>query len=88
MNAVDKDWLESRPKGTVIKVTHPSGHDFQLMAEAGVFRDFILHSGTPAHPLHGLLSRHGVVRRYWSPDLLADWVADGLCAIELMGDSK
>lgn len=88
MTAVTKDWLASRPRGTVIRVTTPAGNRFELVAEGGTFRDFVLHSGTPAYGLGGRRSRLGGLRVFWAPDRLAAWVAERLCTVELAGGSK
>lgn len=82
---VAQDYLMSLPRGTVITVTHvSSGASFQLEAEGLALRDFIHHSGNPpVAAMGGRLNRMGVVRKYWSVDRLAGWVADGLCRIEL-----
>lgn len=82
MTTVDKGWLESRPRGTVIQVITPTGQRFQLRAEGGAFRDYILHSGTPVYGLAGRVARYGAARIFCSTDLLAEWVAEGLCRIE------
>lgn len=83
MSAVDKAYLQGRPRGTVIQVTTPTGQRFQLVAEGGAFRDFILHSGTAPRGLDGRRAKYGGRGLFWSADTLARWVADGLCTIEL-----
>ena len=83
MRAVNAEWLESRPKGTVIVVIAPTGHHFELVAEGRAHRDYILHSGTPAYRLGGRRARYGTARLFWPVDDLAAWVANGLCSIEL-----
>jgi hypothetical protein len=80
---VTADFLESLPKGTVIRVS-ARGHSFQLEAEAGAFRNFILQQGTPAYGFAGRRARYGGARLFWSADMLARWVADGLCTIEVV----
>lgn len=82
MSAVNKDTLESLPRGTVITVTDPASHRFALIAEGRTFRDFVLHKGTASYRLPGRRARHGV-RLYWSAEVLADCVTEGLCTIEL-----
>lgn len=81
--ALTNDYLQRRPKGTVIRVTDPSGSHFWLEAEGASWRDFILHQGTPPKDLEGRASQVGRYRRFWSTGLLAHWVAEGLCRIEL-----
>jgi len=81
--AVAQDYFESLPKGTVIKVTDPTGHAFELIAEGRTFRDFTLHHGTASIRLQGRRTRYGGMRLFWSSAVLAQWVADGLCTIEL-----
>lgn len=93
MSAVDKDTLESLPRGKVITVTDPTGHRFELKAEGGAFRDFVLHRGTAPFRLQGRRARFGGARLFWSADQLSRWVAGGLCRIdswtyEVPGDSK
>lgn len=83
MTLIDVDWLESRPKGTVIVVIAPTGRRFELVAEGRAHRDYILHSGTPAYRLGGRRARYGTARLFWPVDDLAARVTDGLCAIEL-----
>jgi hypothetical protein len=83
VSAVTKDWLESRPRGTVITVSDTSGHRFELVAEGRTFRDFILHTGTPSFRLQGRRARFGGTRLFWAADVLARWTADGLCTIEV-----
>lgn len=83
MIAVDMEWLHSRPKGTVIQVTDPAGKRFWLEAEGGVFRDYIHHRGTSPKGLGGRTSNVGRQRRFWPTHVLASWVAEGLCTIEL-----
>jgi len=83
---VAADLLESMSKGTVVKVITP-GHSFQLVAEGGAFRDFVLHKGTPAYGLAGRRARYGGARLFWSADMLVRWVASGLCTIEVGGGS-
>lgn len=88
---VDRQFLESRPKGTVIQVTDLTGGRFWLEAEGGAFRDFTHHHGTATYALAGRRARYGGVRLFWSAERLAGWVAEGLCTIELAsprGDSK
>lgn len=82
-NPVTEAYLEALPKGTVIKVIHPAGHSFQLEAEGGAFRDFVLHKGTAPYGLGGRMARFGGKRLFWSADRLARWVAIGRCRIEL-----
>lgn len=76
-------YLESLPKGTVIRVTDPSGHPFWLETEGRAFRDFVLHKGIAPRGLQGQMSRHGRPRLFWPTNDLARWVASGLCRIEL-----
>ena len=83
MSAVTREFLESRPRGTVITVTDTSGHRFELVAEGRAFRDFILHRGTPSYRLQGRRARFGGRDLFWAADVLAGWVADGLCTIEV-----
>lgn len=88
MSAVDRDWLESRPRGAVLQVSTPQGQRFQLVAEGGAFRDFVLRAGTPPRGLGGRRARFGGARVFWSADLLAAWVAEGQCTVELVGASQ
>jgi hypothetical protein len=76
-------FLEALPKGTVIKVTDPAGHSFELVAEGGAFRDFVHHKGTVPYRLAGRRARFGGTRLFWSISSLARWVAGDLCRIEL-----
>jgi len=77
------DYLKTLPKGTVITVTHASGHSFQLIAEGLTYHDFLLHSGIAPAGMAGQLNRLGVVRHYWSVERIARWVANGMATIEL-----
>jgi len=88
MSAVDEEYLETRPKGTIIRVIDTGGHHFDLVAEHGAFRDFILHKGTAPRNLEGRVSKAGRPRTFWSTAMLARWVAEGICTIKPMGDSK
>lgn len=88
MSAVTADWLESRPRGTVITVTDTSGHRFELVAEGRTFRDFILHGGTPSYRLQGRRARFGGARMFWAADVLTRWAADGLCTIEVAATDR
>lgn len=89
---VAADYLKTLPRATVITVTHvASGASFQLEAEGRSQHDFIHHSGnTPVPEMAGRRNRLGVIRQYWSADRLAQWVAEGLCTVELAskGDPK
>lgn len=82
MSTVNKTWLESRPKGTVIQVIDLEGHHFELVAEGGAFRDFILHKGDVPSGLEGRTSRSRRYRQFWPTERLARWVSQGLCTIE------
>lgn len=84
MSAAEQAWFEARPKGSVVRVTTDRGQRFDLEAEGGAFRDFILHSGAPAQGFAGRTSRQGGARVFWSCRVLARWVATGRCSIELV----
>ncbi|MGM7699441.1 hypothetical protein [Microbacterium sp. A84] len=77
------DYLENLPKSTVIQITSASGSRFWLEAEGGAWHDFIHHKGDVPRRFGGSVSQMGRRRLFWTRKVLARWVADGLCAIEL-----
>jgi len=82
--AVTEDVLLSMPKGTVIQVITPAG-SFELAAESGAFRDWVLSSGTAPAGYSGRRARYGGMRLFWPSSMLAQWVAQGRCRIEIGG---
>lgn len=84
MSAAEEAWFEARPKGTVLRVTPTAGQRFEVEAEGGTCRDFILHAGSPAQGFAGRTSRHGGARVFWSSSMLARWVVQGRCSVELV----
>lgn len=81
MSAMDREWFAERPKGTLLEVIPREGRAFQLVAEGGAFRDFVLHKGSPALALQGRRARFGGARLFWSGDMLARWIAQGRCSV-------